>query len=235
LELVSYDALMEYCIELVQFFPPGAYGVVCAAHDDDSNAYVAIKKCKKVFHSRTLAKRTLRELRLLRLMNHENVVKLISILLPSPSSADFNEIYVVFEIMETDLATIIKSPQPLNNQHIQYFMYQLLVALKYIHDLKIIHRDLKPRLVKTFFTSNNIININYHRNLLVNSNCSLKIADFGLARVYNPQNDKKIAPMTEYVTTRWYRAPEILVGWPRYSSAVDIWAAGTILAELIGR
>ena len=79
------------------------------------------------------------------------------------------------------------------------------------------HRDLKPR------------------NLLVNGDCLLKVADFGLARFYNETNECKIVSMTEYVTTRWYRAPEILVGWPKYSASVDIWAVGCIVGELVNR
>ena len=73
------------------------------------------------------------------------------------------------------------------------------------------------------------------RNLLVNGNCHLKIADFGLARLYNESNNTKIIAMTAYVTTRWYRAPEVLVGWNAYCTAVDMWAVGCIIGELIGR
>jgi serine/threonine protein kinase len=73
------------------------------------------------------------------------------------------------------------------------------------------------------------------RNLLVNEDCKLKIADFGLARIYNENNSSTIIAMTEYVTTRWYRAPEIIVGWSMYTAAVDMWAAGCIMGELLGR
>jgi serine/threonine protein kinase len=69
----------------------------------------------------------------------------------------------------------------------------------------------------------------------VNSDCCLKVADFGLARIYNEQSCSKIVAMTEYVTTRWYRAPEILVGWGKYTTAIDMWAVGCIVAELVGR
>ena len=120
----------------------GAYGVVCAAQDSTENNVVAIKKCTKIVQSRTLAKRTLRELRLLRLFDHENVVKIKSVLKPLDAET-FSEIYVVFEIMETDLAQIIRSPQTLKDQHVQYFTYQLLLALKYLHAANIVHRDLK--------------------------------------------------------------------------------------------
>ena len=87
----------------------------------------------------------------------------------------------------------------------------------------------------TFKKFIHVINLRRPRNLLVNGDCCLKVADFGLARVYNDSNDSKILAMTEYVTTRWYRAPEVLVGWHRYTSAVDMWAVGCIVAELIGR
>ncbi len=123
----------------------------------------------------------------------------------------------MFELMETDLAQIIRSQQKIKDQHVQYFTFQLLRAMKYLHECNIVHRDLKPR------------------NLLVNADCCLKVADFGLARQYNESNSGKIAPMTDYVTTRWYRAPEIIVGWCTYSAAVDMWAVGCIIAELIMR
>jgi Protein kinase domain len=126
----------------IGFSGAGAYGVVCAAQDSTENNVVAIKKCKKIFQSRTLAKRTLRELRLLRLFDHENVVKIKCVLKPLDAES-FSEIYVVFEIMETDLAQIIRSPQTLKDQHVQYFTYQLLLALKYLHAANIVHRDLK--------------------------------------------------------------------------------------------
>jgi serine/threonine protein kinase len=190
--------------------------VVCAALDKQKEQYVAIKKCKKIFHSRTMAKRALREIRILRLLDHENVISLKCVL-HSMTDSTFTEMYIIFEIMQTDLAMIIRSSQVLCDTHVQCFVHQMLLGLQYLQGHQIVHRDIKPR------------------NLLVNSNCQLKIADFGLARVYSPDNENKIVAMTEYVTTRWYRAPEVIVGWHRYDYAVDMWAVGAIIAELMGR
>jgi len=119
--------------------------------------------------------------------------------------------------METDLASILKSPQPLSDDHSQFFLYQILRGMKYLHSAEVIHRDLKPR------------------NLLVNSNCDLKICDYGLARVNFATEEFMICPMTEYVCTRWYRAPEVLCSWTDYGKAIDIWSVGCIFAEMLRR
>jgi mitogen-activated protein kinase 1/3 len=194
----------------------GAYGIVCAARDDKEDSVVAIKKMEKIFEHATFTKRTLRELIILRKMQHENVIALKTILRPiNPHT--FEEIYVVFELMETDLSSIIKSPQPLYDEHVQFFLYQILRGLKYIHSCNIIHRDLKPR------------------NLLVNSNCDLKICDFGLARVDLKESRKKTTVMTDYIATRWYRPPEIILSWKTYTKAIDLWSVGCIFGELLGR
>ena len=112
---------------------------------------------------------------------------------------------VISELMECDLAAIIRSGQPLTDAHFQSFIYQILCGLKYIHSANVLHRDLKPG------------------NLLVNADCELKICDFGLARGYSPgggNNNARGAAnqgfMTEYVATRWYRAPEIMLSFANY-------------------
>ena len=115
--------------------------------------------------------------------------------------------------METDLHRIIYSRQSLTIDHIQYFIYQILRGLKYIHSANVLHRDLKPS------------------NLLLNSNCDLKICDFGLARVEDDNNPN----LTEYVVTRWYRAPEIMLSCQEYTKAIDVWSVGCIFAELLAR
>lgn len=116
--------------------------------------------------------------------------------------------------METDLHRIIYSRQPLTIDHVQYFVYQILRGMKYIHSANVIHRDLKPS------------------NLLVNANCDLKICDFGLAR--GLESDQP-GGLTEYVVTRWYRAPEIMLACHEYTKAIDVWSVGCIFAELLAR
>jgi len=152
----------------------------------------------------------------MRLLEHENVLSAKCILQPE-SLQKFESLYVVMEMMETDLTQIIKSGQALSEHHLQFFTYQMLRGLKYMHSAGIIHRDLKPR------------------NLLVNSNCDLKICDFGLARANIPYLLTKTAQMTDYMTTRWYRAPEIILSQRIYDGKVDVWSVGCILAEMITR
>lgn len=122
--------------------------------------------------------------------------------------------YVITELLQSDLHKIIVSPQHLSADHIKVFLYQILRGLKYLHSARILHRDIKPG------------------NLLVNSNCVLKICDFGLARVEEPDQSKH---MTQEVVTQYYRAPEILMGARHYSAAVDVWSVGCIFGELLGR
>ena len=194
----------------------GAYGIVCSAKDEKLNTKVAIKKITNAFENVVDAKRTLREIKLLRHLRHENIVPITDCMLPSKEEEySFNDVYVMYELMDTDLHQIIRSDQPLTDDHCQYFVYQLLRGLKYIHSADVLHRDLKPS------------------NLLLNANCDLKICDFGLART-NTQ-DKNRDFMTEYVVTRWYRAPELLLSCAEYSVAIDVWSCGCILAELLGR
>lgn len=126
----------------------------------------------------------------------------------------FEDIYIITELMETDLHRIIYSKQKLTDDHHAYFIYQLLRGLKYMHSANVLHRDLKPS------------------NILLNSNCDLRICDFGLARGIHEEGAEKL---TEYVVTRWYRAPEIMLACREYTKAVDLWAVGCILAELLRR
>ena len=126
---------------------------------------VAIKKVSRVFQDLIDAKRILRELKLLRhLGHHDNIIEIVDIMTGPPETEDFDTLYIVTDWYECDLERIITSKQALTDQHVQYFVFQLLRGLKFIHSAHVLHRDLKPS------------------NLLVNSNCDLAICDFGLAR-----------------------------------------------------
>ncbi|XP_077495197.1 p38b MAP kinase isoform X11 [Amblyomma americanum] len=185
----------------------GAYGQVCSALDKERKHKVAIKKLSRPFQSAIHAKRTYRELRLLKHMDHENVIGLLDVFTPSTTLEDFHDVYLVNHLMGSDLNNIIRT-QRLSDDHVQFLVYQILRGLKYIHSAGIIHRDLKPS------------------NIAVNEDCELKILDFGLARHAEVE-------MTGYVATRWYRAPEIMLNWMHYNQTVDIWSVGCIMAELI--
>lgn len=189
----------------------GAYGVVCSAIHKPTQQKVAIKKIEP-FERSMLCLRTLRELKLLKHFNHENIISVLALQQP-PSYEAFNEIYLIQELMETDLHKVIRTQQ-LSDDHIQYFVYQTLRALKALHSANVLHRDLKPL------------------NLLLNSNCDLKICDFGLARSVASSEDN-FGFMTEYVATRWYRAPEIMLTFQEYTTAIDVWSVGCILAEML--
>jgi len=191
----------------------GAYGVVISAVDKTNGRKVAIKKITRAFQDLVDAKRILREIKLLRHFKHENVIGLLDMVDP-PSLADFEDIYIVLEFMETDLHKIIYSKNVLTDDHIQFFVYQILSGLKYIHSANVIHRDLKPS------------------NLLLNSDCELKICDFGLARGIKTHEHQDY-DLTEYVVTRWYRAPEIMCSCQEYDFKIDVWAVGCIFAELL--
>ncbi|EOY34256.1 Mitogen-activated protein kinase NTF6 isoform 2, partial [Theobroma cacao] len=214
---VRYDVLGIIFEVSSKYVPPiqpigrGAYGIVCCARNSETNEEVAIKRIANAFENRIDAKRTLREIKLLCHMDHDNIVKIKDIILP-PEREKFNDVYIAYELMDTDLNQIIRSSQPLTDDHYQYFLYQLLRGLKYIHSANVLHRDLKPS------------------NLLLNANCDLKICDFGLARTTSETDF-----MTEYVVTRWYRAPELLLNCSEYTAAIDIWSVGCILMEIIRR
>ncbi|GMP32946.1 hypothetical protein CsSME_00006478 [Camellia sinensis var. sinensis] len=192
----------------------GSYGVVGSAIDTHTGERVAIKKINDVFEHVSDATRILREIKLLRLLRHPDIVEIKHIMLP-PSRREFKDIYVVFELMESDLHQVIKANDDLTPEHYQFFLYQLLRGLKYIHTANVFHRDLKPK------------------NILANADCKLKICDFGLARV--SFNDAPSAIFwTDYVATRWYRAPELCGSFfSKYTPAIDIWSIGCIFAEML--
>ena len=195
----------------------GGYGIVFSAVNRHTGSRVAVKRVSP-FEHHLLAIRTLRELRLLRYFQEysgcENIIKLLDVVIPG-DRCSFQDIYFVQEIMDTDLYRVVRT-QSLSYDHAQYFTYQILRGLKPIHAAGVLHRDIKPS------------------NLLVNANCDLKICDFGLAR-----NTTQASPhgrdlqLTEYVATRWYRAPEIMLSSKTYTKAVDIWSVGCTLFEML--
>jgi mitogen-activated protein kinase 15 len=143
-------------------------------------------------------------------LDHENIIKLHNV----TRAENDKDIYLVFEYMETDLHAVIRA-NILEDIHKQYIMYQILKCLKYMHTGELIHRDLKPS------------------NILLNSECLVKTADLGLARSVAIKEEGAQPIMTEYVATRWYRAPEILLGSQKYTKGVDMWSTGCILGELL--
>lgn len=187
-----------------------ANGISSALHKP-SGQKVAIKKITPFDHS-MFCLRTLREMKLLRYFNHENIISILDIQKPR-NYESFTEVYLIQELMETDMHRVIRT-QDLSDDHCQYFIYQTLRALKAMHSANVLHRDLKPS------------------NLLLNANCDLKVCDFGLARSAASSEDNS-GFMTEYVATRWYRAPEIMLTFKEYTKAIDVWSVGCILAEML--
>uniref|UniRef100_A0A7S0RHL1 Mitogen-activated protein kinase n=1 Tax=Pyramimonas obovata TaxID=1411642 RepID=A0A7S0RHL1_9CHLO len=211
-EEIDKHVLRKY--EIVQKLGKGAYGIVWKAIDKKTRETVALKKIFDAFQNATDAQRTFREIMFLQEMNnHENIIRLLNVL----KAENDRDIYLIFEFMETDLHAVIRA-NILEEIHKQYTMYQLFKCLKFMHSAELLHRDVKPS------------------NLLLNSECQVKLADFGLARsVAQLEEETSANPiLTDYVATRWYRAPEILLGSTKYTFGVDMWSSGCILGELLG-
>ncbi|KAF8818751.1 CMGC kinase, MAPK family (ERK) MAPK-1 [Cardiosporidium cionae] len=255
-------------LKLIQKVGSGAYGIVASFFDEETKREVAVKKVGDAFKDLVDAKRILREIRILRHLKHTNIIRILDIF--PPSTPDFEDIYLVSELMSTDLHRVLHSRQKLTDGHFQYFIYQILRGLLYLHSANVIHRDLKPC------------------NILINLNCELKICDFGLARGLENRNlstceehlnencvdcsergmhqkgtngnsrtqsqrnavctrrpsvlipkkspsETTYAELTDYVVTRWYRSPEIILHPRHYDKPIDVWSLGCIFAELLGR
>ncbi|KAL0481164.1 serine/threonine-protein kinase MAK [Acrasis kona] len=188
--------------KLSKMIGDGTYGSVVRATNNETQELVAIKKMKKKYFSWEECV-NLREVQTLKKLNHPNIIKLKEVI------RENNELYFVFEYMDANLYQIMKDrDKPFSESKIRNIMYQVLQGLAYQHKMGYFHRDMKPE------------------NLLINKD-TVKVADFGLAREIRAR-----PPITEYVSTRWYRAPEVLMRSPNYNSPVDLWAVGVIMAEL---
>ncbi|MCL7048516.1 hypothetical protein MKW94_006533 [Papaver nudicaule] len=187
----------------------GTYSNVYKARDLETGKMVALKKVRFVNMDPESVRFMAREIHILRKLDHPNIVKLEGLITSRMSSS----LYLVFEYMEHDLAGLSSSPgTKFTEPQIKCYMKQLLCGLEHCHSRGILHRDIKGS------------------NLLLDNNGILRIADFGLATMFSPNQTQ---PLTSRVVTLWYRPPELLLGATEYGVAVDLWSSGCILAELL--
>ncbi|OMJ75268.1 hypothetical protein SteCoe_25626 [Stentor coeruleus] len=245
-QIIDWNVGPSY--EIIKQLGAGSYGMVCEARHVPSGERVAIKHVTKIFDDIVDCKRLLREISILRYLDHPNVVKIREIIKPNDLD-NFNELYVVMEHAQSDLKKLVKSTIHLEEDHIQMIVYNTISGLNYIHSANILHRDLKPA------------------NILINEDCEVKICDFGLARsvveetkenFMDLDDDEPLPPMSEskkaakpglnrskgglqtkkeltgHVVTRWYRAPELILLEREYTKAIDVWSLGCVIAELCG-
>ncbi|XP_029459198.1 cyclin-dependent kinase-like 5 isoform X2 [Rhinatrema bivittatum] len=183
----------------------GAYGVVLKCRHKETKEIVAIKKFKDSEENEEVKETTLRELKMLRTLKQENIVEL------KEAFRRRGKLYLVFEYVEKNMLELLEEmPNGVSSDKVKNYIYQLIKAIHWCHKNDIVHRDIKPE------------------NLLISCNDILKLCDFGFARNLSEGNN---ANYTEYVATRWYRSPELLLGAP-YGKAVDMWSVGCILGEL---
>jgi len=202
-------------LDLVKKVGGGAYGRVASFLNSQTGEKIAVKKVTSAFENLLDGKRILREVKLLGHFDHPNILR-IDDMFP-PETSDFDDVYIVSAVFDTDLHNVIHSKLNLDENHHRFFIYQLLRGLSYLHSGNVVHRDLKPA------------------NLLVNNNCDLKICDFGLAKVLTSSEKGDTFGNTDYVVTRFYRAPEVVLDASKYTKSIDIWAVGCILSECITR
>lgn len=199
----------------------GAQGSVVAAYDETAKQFNAIKRIARPLENNHRAKYTYREIAMLSACEHTNIVRLKDLFSGSEDSntntpSPLLEIYLVMDLMDSDMKQLINSHgmKDLDTERLSFLMYQLFCGIRNLHSVGIIHRDLKPA------------------NILLNSDCTLRIADFGLARKLDEDKDELKLLSTPGVGTRYYKAPEILLGL-NYDEKIDIWSIGCIFAELL--
>ncbi|KAL0476896.1 mitogen-activated protein kinase [Acrasis kona] len=206
----------------VRILGQGSFGVVCSAKDSETNEMVAIKKLKNLFiqspkedkqAQRVQQLRALRELNILKFCNHPNVIGLRDIILPEDTS--FEDIYIVMECMAGDLRVVLNNKRKnIDNYHCRHFVHKVIQGLSYLHSANVLHRDVKPS------------------NILLDATCNVKICDMGMAREVDPTGTRL---STNYVQSRYYRAPELLLDYPKITTASDMWAVGCVFAEILLR
>jgi len=234
--LTSTEKLPD-CYVILGALGRGSYGSVWQAIDNRTGRHVAVKHEANVFRDPVDCNRMLREIAILSRLAHPGVVALLD-MAPISDTTRFNEIMLVMELCDSDFARLLRTEVSLSELHVKTVFYNMLLGLCYLHSRGVVHRDLKPA------------------NCLVNQDCSVKICDFGLARVIGgddePEADSTLAAaaspegapavqhskgqrrLSAHVATRWYRAPELILVQENYTQEVDVWSAGCIYAELLG-
>uniref|UniRef100_A0A3Q2NSL4 Cyclin dependent kinase 13 n=1 Tax=Fundulus heteroclitus TaxID=8078 RepID=A0A3Q2NSL4_FUNHE len=202
--------------EIIGITGEGTYGQVYKAKDKDTGEMVALKKVRLDNEKEGFPITAIREIKILRQLNHKSIINMKEIVTDKEDALDFKNdkgaFYLVFEYMDHDLMGLLESGLVhFNENHIKSFMRQLLEGLDYCHKKNFLHRDIKCS------------------NILLNNKGQIKLADFGLARLYNSEESR---PYTNKVITLWYRPPELLLGEERYTPAIDVWSCGCILGEL---
>lgn len=206
--VAGQDFVLPQRYSPVKLIGSGTFGSVCSAMDSTLQSKVAIKKINDVSSDPLEGKRVIREIKLLSHFDHPNIVKLIDVVDCSPKTT-VQDICLVMEYVPSDLRRVIRSSTQLSPSHIAFISYQVLCGILALHSANVVHRDLKPS------------------NILINASCRAKICDFGLARGILQEDEL----LTEYVVTRWYRAPELIVKRD-YDASIDMWSLGCVIAEM---
>ncbi|XP_057882436.1 cyclin-dependent kinase-like 1 isoform X2 [Melospiza georgiana] len=183
----------------------GSYGVVFKCRNKDTGQIVAIKKFLESEEDPVIRKIALREIRMLKRLKHPNLVRLLEVFRRK------RRLHLVLEYCEhTVLQELGRHPRGVPEYLVKSITWQTLQAVNFCHKHNCIHRDVKPE------------------NILITKHSVIKLCDFGFARILSPSD-----PYTDYVATRWYRSPELLVGDTQYGPPVDVWAIGCVFAELL--
>ncbi|XP_053215389.1 cyclin-dependent kinase 13 [Podarcis raffonei] len=202
--------------DIIGIIGEGTYGQVYKARDKDTGEMVALKKVRLDNEKEGFPITAIREIKILRQLTHQSIINMKEIVTDKEDALDFKKdkgaFYLVFEYMDHDLMGLLESGLVhFDESHIKSFMRQLMEGLDYCHKKNFLHRDIKCS------------------NILLNNRGQIKLADFGLARLYSSEESR---PYTNKVITLWYRPPELLLGEERYTPAIDVWSCGCILGEL---